>query len=110
MICARGRTVVDRVARARSTRCSKNMAATSVHAALLAVALVVTGCNRTEVWPVLTGEPSRTEAAVDTAPLTPPSPPRAGAKQSGSVTTAPLPSTGGGYAGTGPSSGTFVGQ
>jgi hypothetical protein len=82
------------------------MAATSLRAALLfvALALTVTGCNRNssfDLWPMLTGEPkAQPAAATDQQMQT--------ANQSAAVATAPLAPASNAYPP--PSSGTFVGQ
>jgi hypothetical protein len=73
------------------------MAATSLRAALLLIVLAVPGCSKSDMWPMLTGEPKRTDRPAATA--------------SADVTSAPLPATSvsaTSYAA--PASGTFVGQ
>ena len=73
------------------------MAATSLRAALLLLVLAVSGCSKSDMWPMLTGEPRRAD--------------RPAATPSADVTSAPLPATSASmtsYAA--PASGTFVGQ
>jgi hypothetical protein len=81
------------------------MAATPLRAALLLVALAlsVAGCSRSDAWPMLTGEPRHSDQSSAST-----------STQTTDVTSAPLPASGGNYAGTasytGASTGTFVGQ
>src|SRR5258708_39824573 len=106
MICVRVSRLYDRMMRARSRRCSNNMAATPLRAAFLLIVLAVAGCSRSDVWPMLTGEPRRSDRAEATAAST-------RTTTDADVSTAPLP-TAGGIASTttyaaAPTS-TFVGQ
>ncbi len=71
-------------------------------AALLLVILAVAGCSRSDLWPVLTGEPRRDaqpEVAATAQPVS---------MTQTSVSMSPLGSMGSGYSG--PSTGTYVGQ
>src|SRR5271163_1056358 len=104
MICMRVQRLRDRMTRARSRRCSNNMAATPLRAALLLIALAVAGCSRSDAWPMLTGEPRHSDQSSAPAPA-----------QTADVTSAPLSAAGGGsYSGTASyasaTTGTFVGQ
>src|SRR5579872_4763830 len=106
MICGWVQRRGDRTIRAPSTRCSIHMAATPLRAALLfvALALTVTGCNRSsnfDLWPMLTGEPRAKPAVATDQPMQT-------ASQSAAVATAPLDPASSAYPP--PSSGTFVGQ
>src|SRR5271154_1657478 len=103
MICVRAQRLHDRMTRTRSRRCSNNMAATSLRAALLLIVLALPGCSRSDLWPMLTGEPRRSAQ-----------PAAAAATPSADVTSAPLPMASGSYSGAtaaaAPATGTFVGQ
>jgi hypothetical protein len=80
------------------------MAATPLRAALLLIVLGVPGCSsRSDLWPMLTGEPRRSDQTAASAPAPAPTP-------SADVMTAPLPAAGGSYAGAAATTGTFVGQ
>src|SRR5579862_725325 len=107
MICVRVSRLYDRMMRARSRRCSNNMAATPLRAAFLLVVLAVAGCSRSDMWPMLTGEPrrsDRTEAPASDRTST----------ADANVAMAPLPAAGGTMMSTttysGAPSTTFVGQ
>ena len=105
MVCVRVQGLRDNLTRAWSRRYSNKMAATAIRAALLLVVLALPGCSRSDVWPMLTGEPKRSDRA-SSMPET---------SQTADVSTTPLPpSTGGypsgGFASTTASTGTFVGQ
>jgi hypothetical protein len=79
------------------------MAATSLRAVLLLIVLALPGCSKSDMWPMLTGEPRRSDQpAASSAPP---------AIASADVTSAPLPAASGSAAAyAAPASGTFVGQ